>query len=258
MVIGGWGRNLRNGFRPSRQRYLQAIISTTASGAQSSGATLPTFLQRGLTPDQALQIARTIDPSQWTLDLAFSQENKRNFQWIADDPKVAKSKRHLEIRELTKLEAKLKPLQVKLGGTLNPQSPARSLRIPLIAFLDTKLCYADKSLPSDLTDGVSITGTIAPSQVLAHRSTPATERFATLKKGLKTRNRCILRSPANTKRPVIRTKCWELPWVEHEKGGCPSLWPSRIMTFLTLSSRPGFALRTYTASNNLSTVSLMT
>ena len=62
IVIDDWGRNLRNGFQPSRQQYLPAIIFTTAAGAQRSGSSLPTFLPRGLTPDQALQIAQKHRP----------------------------------------------------------------------------------------------------------------------------------------------------------------------------------------------------
>ena len=92
------------------------------------------------------------------------------------------------IRELTRVDPKLEPLQEKIAQTLNPNSPARSLRVPLIEFLAKNLHYNDKSSPNDLAKGMQITGAIAPSHVLARRVAPTTKRSAALQKGLKARN----------------------------------------------------------------------
>ena len=141
----------------------------------------PSFLPRGLKHGQALEVARNIDPFQRALDLASSPKDKRNFRRIADVPKVVKANRHRVIRELAALAAKLKPLQVKLQGKLNPLAPARIHHIPLITFLVRKLGYPDKTSPSDLTKGMKITGTIGPSHVLSHRKSPATKQCTSIR-----------------------------------------------------------------------------
>ena len=206
IVINDWERDLCNGSQPSRQRHLPAILATTAAGAQRSGATRPSFLPRGLTPGQALAVSRNIDPFRRALDLASSPKDKRNFQRIDDVPKVAKSNRHRVIRELAALEAKLKPLRAKLQGKLNPLAPARSLHIPIIKFLVRKPGYPDKTLASDLTMGVEITGTIEPSHALSPRKSPATKQFAPLRDGLRARNTRILRPLKGANGPLLRTK----------------------------------------------------
>ena len=78
IVINDWEQRLSNGYQPSRQRRLPSMLATTAAGAQRSGATLPTFLPRGLTPGMALEVTRNIDPFQRALDLAFSPQDKCN------------------------------------------------------------------------------------------------------------------------------------------------------------------------------------
>ena len=70
------GTEVKQRPQPSRRRHLPAILATTDAGAQRSGATLPSFLPRGLTPVMALEVARNIDPFQRALDLASSPQDK--------------------------------------------------------------------------------------------------------------------------------------------------------------------------------------
>ena len=164
---------------------------------------MPTFPPRGLSPEEAPQVSRNIDPFQRTLDLACSPEEKRNFEHIADAPKVVKATQRRVIRVLAMLAAKLKRLQLKLHGEINQLAPARGLRIPLIAILFHKIGYTDKTLPSDLTKGMKITGAIEPSHVLTYRKTYATKHFVSPKAGFMDRNALILRSLMNAKRPGL-------------------------------------------------------
>ena len=173
VIIDDWERKLNKGFRPSKSRHLSAILSTTSAGAQRSGNALPTFLPRGITPKQALNIAKLIDPFDRALELTLSNRVKDNFWRVSHEPKVAKSGRRNVIRELTKIATTLEPAQNKLRGVMEPQAPAHTLHIPLIAFLVQKFNYPDKSLPGDLARGMKITGTIAKSNALATRATPA-------------------------------------------------------------------------------------
>ena len=115
-----WERTLRNDFQTSRERRLPSIMATTAAGARRSGATLPSFLPRGLTPGMALEVARNIDPFRRALDLTSSPPDKCNFRQTVEAPKVVKANRHRAIREPTAIAAKLKPLQAKLKGELHP------------------------------------------------------------------------------------------------------------------------------------------
>ena len=206
IVISDWEQGLSDGFQPSRQRRLPAILATTAAGAQRSGATLPSFLPRGLTPCMALEVARNIGPFQRALDLASSPQDKCNFRRIDEPPKVVQTNRHRAIRGLTSLAVKSKPLQAKLQGKLNPLAPARCLHIPLIAFLVSKLGYPDKKLPSDLTKGVEIAGDIAPSRVLAPLITPETRKFPSIRNGLRTRKGRIPNSLLWSKGPLLLSK----------------------------------------------------
>ena len=177
----------------------------------------------------ALEVARNIGPPRRALDLASSPQEKRNYKRIADRPRDVKANRRRVIRELTSISAKLKPLQVKLQDELNPLAPARGLHLPLIAFLVDKLGYPDKSPPPDFTNGVGITGAIAPSRVLAPSDTPATKKFASIRSGLRVRNNRIVRPLVGSKKPVLRAKWWELSQTEHEKGWLSK--PVRVTKF---------------------------
>ena len=108
-----------------------------------------------------LEVARGAAPSQRTLDLAFRQKAKRNFRRASDALKVDKAYRHRAIGGLTALASELGPLQANLQGELNPLAPARSLHIPLIAFLVQKHGNPHKTLPPGPTKGVEITGALA-------------------------------------------------------------------------------------------------
>ena len=101
---------------------------------------------------------------------------------------------------------------------MGPKSPARLIRIPLIAFLVSKLNYIDKALHRDLAHGVEITGVIPKSNVLAPRPTAALKRFAPPRSGLMRRSRTIVKATANTSDPALKAKCWELSWAGQQKS----------------------------------------
>lgn len=163
-----------------------------------------------IAPTLALEVAGNIDPFQRALDLAPSPKDKRNFRRIAGRPEAVKANRHRVVRGLTSLDAKSEPLQVKIQGKLNPLSPARGHRIPLIAFLAHNLGYPYKSLPSDLTNGVKITGATTPSRALALLITPETRQLPALRSCLRVRNNRVTRSLVGPEKPLLRAKCWEL------------------------------------------------
>ena len=186
VVISERGESLRSELQPSRNRLLPAALAITAAGAQRSGTALPSFPPRGLPANQALRVARAIDSFQRTLEIAFSGAKRTALQKVASVPLGVKSSRRKVIRHLSRLALSLQPAQQRLAATLPAKSPARDLHIPLIAFLVKKLGYEDTALPSDLVNGVNITGEIPASRVLAKRITPAQRRIATLRNGLKT------------------------------------------------------------------------
>ena len=66
---------------------------------------------------------------------------------------------------------------------------------------------------------MKITGDISPSLVLAPRITPATRKFPSLRNGLRSCNgRIPNASLLGSKKPLLRSKRWELSKAEQEKG----------------------------------------
>ena len=124
VILNDRDRTLRTGFRPSRLRHLPSILNTTADGAQRSGDSLPSFLPRGSTPSQALELARNIDPFGRALDIALSNRDRGNYWRVTHEPKVVKAGRRKVLRGLARLAAAPKPLQDRLKGAIDT-SPAR-------------------------------------------------------------------------------------------------------------------------------------
>ena len=133
-IIEEWEQELRSNFQPSRRRPLYGILASTASGAQRAGSALPRFLPRGLSAEQALDVALLIGPFQRTLELAFSVENRIAIHKGASSPKDVKASRHKVIRHLTALAHAPQPARQRLAATLPTKSPARNLHIPSVAF----------------------------------------------------------------------------------------------------------------------------
>ena len=218
IILEDWERAIRNGFQPSKLRHVPAILNTTAAGAQRSGGALPSFLPRGVTPTQALELARLIDPFGRALELSLSNRDKSNFWRITQEPKAVKTGRNNVIRELTKIAITLQPAQERIRGVLDTTAPAQALRIPLITFLVKKFKYPDTTLARDIARGMQITGTIAKSNSLATRITPSAKLFQHIRGGLAKRNRNILRAIRSTANRTLKQKCWEISWLEHTKG----------------------------------------
>ena len=182
------------------------------------GGALPSFLPRGITPKQALELARLVDPFDRALELSLSTRDKLNFHRITYGPKTVKTGRRKVIRELTKIAAKLKPAQEKLSCVLDTAAPARLLRIPLLTFLVKKFNYPDTTLPRGLTRGMKIAGAITKSNSLVTRFTPAAKKLKQLRGGLNRRNRHIVRAIKGATNPTLKQKCWEMSLLEYNKG----------------------------------------
>ena len=239
VVISEWEESRRSELQPSRNRLLPAVLATTEAGAQRPGTALPSFLPRGLPANQALRVARAVGPFQRTMEIAFSGVKRTTLQKVASDPVEVKSSRRMVIRHLSRLSLSLQPAQQRLAAPLPAKSPARKLHIPLIAFLVKKLGYEDTALPTDLVNGMNITGEIPASLVLAKRITPAQRRIATLRNWMKTRNMGILTIVSKTKDPILKAKRWDLSWEERRKGWLSKPVPvSRADVNLTIPPPP--------------------
>ena len=160
----------------------------------------------GIAPSKALELARLIDPFGRALKLTLSNRDKSNFWRVTHEPKSSKSGRREVIRELTKIAFTLQPAHDRLRGVLNPTAPEQALRIPLITFLVGKFKYPDTTLSRGLTRGMKITGTIAKSNSLATRITPAAKQFQHLKGGLNRRSRNIARAIRSTANRTMKQK----------------------------------------------------
>ena len=167
---------------------------------------MPSFLQRGITPTQALELDRFIDPFGRALELSLSNSDKSNFWRITHEPKAGKAGRRNFLRDLTKLADALKPAQERLRSVLDTTAPAQALHIPLIAFIANKFNYTDAALPRELTQGVKITGTIAKSNALATRISLASKNLQTLRGGLRRRDRNIIRAIKSTSNWTLKQK----------------------------------------------------
>ena len=233
---------MRNNAQPSRMRHLPAIIATTAAGVQRSGAALPGFLHRWLTPPAALEIARSIDPYNRLLENHCDPTTRGSARMVSTQPKLVKTNRHRAIRLLTNLAHRLQPNQLRLAKVLGKKSPARRLNIFLIDFLVAKLNYSDTTLPDDLTSGVEIAGEIPTAVVLPIRVTPAAKKLTTLKKGLWARNNAIVRSIAKTTNATLREKRRELSWGEHEQGWLAEPTPLTELDLKTLAISRRFSI----------------
>ena len=206
IIIDDWERTLRTNFQPSRSRRLPAVLETAAAGAQRSGIPIPSFLPRGITPTQALDIAGLIDPFGRTLQLKLSTRDSCNFKRVVEQPRTIKSTRHQVIRELTHLAVSIMPMRDALRKVSDKRPTANRLHIPLISFLVAKLNYPGRALPMDLTRGMKITGAIPASHVLASRVTSATKRMTALRDGLRRRNLNILRAIKTTVNTTLKAK----------------------------------------------------
>ena len=155
---------------------------------------------------KALEHARLVGPFDRAIELSLSARDRLNFRRITNEQKTVKTGRRRVIRELTRISAKLKPMQEKLFGVLDTASPARTLRIPLINFLVKKFNYPDTTLP------------VKKSNSLAARVAPAAENLKQLRFGLNKQNRNIVRSIRKSTNPTLKQKCWEMPLSEYNKG----------------------------------------
>ena len=206
LAVAEWGRCLRGEFIPSRNRHKPSVVDSGAAFVQRKGDSFPCLIPENSTQDDALRMARGLNPFERLLGNALSPAEQACVLYNCQNPNEAKRHRHRAIRHLEALSVSLNPAQERVGGKLADSAPARKLHIPLICALAKHLSYPDTSLMADLVRGMPIVGDIPLTGALPKKETPATMSLRDVKGAVRATNQKVLKSLSKSTKLLLKQK----------------------------------------------------
>ena len=150
LAVAEWERCLRDEFAPSKNRHKPTVVDSGAALIQRKGDSFPCLIPEDSTQEEALQMARGLNPFGRLLGNALSPAEQACVVYNCQNPGLTKRHRHRVIQHLEALSLKLSPAQKRLARKLPRNAPARHLHIPLICALTKYLGFPDSRLPYDL------------------------------------------------------------------------------------------------------------
>ena len=206
LAVDEWGRCLRDDFIPSRNRRKPSVVDSGAAFVQRKGDSFPCLIPENSTQDEALRMARGLNPSERLLGNALSPAEQACILHNCQNPSVVKRHRHRAIHQLEALSAMLKPAQERLAGRIAETAPAWSLHIPLICAITRNLSYPDATLMADLVRGMPIVGDIPLTSALPMKEAPATMSLHEVRGAVRAMNRKVLKSLSKPTKLLLRQK----------------------------------------------------
>ena len=118
LAIEEWGRQLRQLFRPTRNRRVHSILSARAAVTQRPVGDVPGFTPRGARQRPALMIATHIDPFDRAISAALPVRSRDTIRRAANNANLIKTPRQKVARHLLKFSLELETLRAMLNTSL--------------------------------------------------------------------------------------------------------------------------------------------
>ena len=194
LAITEWGRRLRDDYVPSRKRYKPSVMDSGAATVQRKGDSFPFLIPGNSSQEEAIRLARDINPCERLLASALSPAEQACVSYICMNPFRVKLLRRRVIKHIESLSESLRSSQIQLSNSLPELAAARKLRIPLICNLVRQLDYADESLSADLVRGAPIVGVVPRTSTLPANVTPSAMNLLDVRGEVRTTNTNVLKS----------------------------------------------------------------